>query len=87
MAIIADYTFQGHQLKDVYIRPQSIGGAKNYNWACSFAVFANQELSQNFDNHLAIITVTFPWVDNQNVYADAYAAMAQHEELTNVRKG
>jgi hypothetical protein len=87
MSIIADYTFQGIQLKDVYIRPQSIGGAKNYNWAASFAVFANQELSQDFNNHLEVITVTFPWVDNQNVYADAYASMVQHESLSNVRRG
>ena len=87
MAIIADYVFQGVPLTDVYIRPQSIGGAKNYNWAATFAVFANQEMSQSFDNHLAIITVTFPWTDNQNVYADAYTAMAACPELSNVREG
>lgn len=87
MSIIADYTFQGIPLKDVYIRPQSIGGAKNYNWAASFAVFANQELSQDFNNHLEVITVTFPWVDNQNVYADAYAAMSAHASLSNVKRG
>lgn len=87
MAIIANFTFQGMPLTDVYIRPQSIGGAKNYNWAATFAIFANQELSQNFDNHLEVITVTFPWADNQNVYADAYAAMAQHPTLSNVREG
>jgi hypothetical protein len=85
MAIIADYTFRGVPLKDVYIRPQSIGGAKNYNWAASFGVFASQELSQSFDNNLDIITVIFPWASGQDVYADAYAAMAQHETLTNVR--
>jgi hypothetical protein len=87
MSIIADFTFQDILLKDVYIRPQSIGGAKNYNWAASFAVFANQELSHNFDNCLDVITVTFPWVDNQNVYADAYAAMVVHESLSNVKRG
>jgi len=87
MAIIANYTFRGVQLQDVYIRPQSIGGAKNYNWAASFAVFANQEKSLSFDNNLDIITVTFPWADGQDVYADAYAAMSRHESLTNVRKG
>ena len=87
MAIIADYTFQGTPLQDVYIRPQSIGGAKNYNWAATFAIFANQELSQSFNNHLDIITVTFPWRDNQDVYADAYAQMQQHPSLSNIKRG
>ena len=87
MAIIANYLFRGVPVQDVYIRPQSIGGAKNYNWAASFAVFANQEMSQSFDNNLDLVTVTFPWADGQDVYADAYAKMAQHETLTNVRRG
>lgn len=86
MAIIADYNFQGKELHDVYIRPQSIGGAKNYNWAASFAVFANQQMSQNFDNHIEVITVRFPWVDGQDVYADAYEEMSKHENLKNVRR-
>lgn len=86
MAIIADYTFQGIPLKDVYVRPQSIGGAKNYNWACSFAVFVNEELSRSFDNNIAIITVTFPWRDGQDVYADAYEAMQSEASLTNIRR-
>lgn len=85
MAIIADFTFQGIPIKDVYIRPQSIGGAKNYNWACTFAIFVDQERSKDFNNFLENITVTFPWQDGQNVYADAYAAMSKHELLTNVR--
>lgn len=87
MAIIADYTFQGLSLRNVYIRPQSIGGAKNYNWACSFAVFVNEELSQNFDNNIAMITVSFPWKDSQDVYADAYKAMQDHPLLTNIKRG
>jgi hypothetical protein len=86
MAIIANYTCRDIPLQDVYIRPQSIGGAKNYNWAATFAIFVNQELSQSFDNSIDIITVTFPWVDGQDVYADAYAAMMQHGSLTNARR-
>ena len=87
MAIIADYIFQGIPLKDVYIRPQSIGGAKNYNWACTFAVFANEELSRNFDNNLNIITIRLPWAENQDIYTDAYIEMSKHSELINVRRG
>lgn len=87
MAIIADYTFQGIPLKEVYIRPQSLGGAKNYDWAATFALFANQQQSQSFDNHLEVITVTFPWKEDQNVYADAYEAMANHPDLSNIKRG
>lgn len=85
MAILATTNVKGITIDDVYIRPQQIGGAKNYDWACTFAGFASSEKSSSFDNVLTTITVRFPWVEGQDVYADAYQALIESNLVTNVR--
>lgn len=84
MAILATATVRGKKVDRVYIRPQQIGGAKNYDWACTFAIFANQTLSADFANVLETVTVRFPWVDGQDVYADAYKALKESGLIENI---
>lgn len=83
MAIKADILVKGYMAEGVYIRPQSIGGSKPYDWACTFAIFANAEMSQDFNNYLDTITVRFGWEPNQDVYSCAYQALKDSGHISN----